>query len=118
MFSPSMAWLSSRALILGICFSFVTGGAALQAQSAVLVVDAFNKKVHVAADAQAKRAVGGLAKIATAMVTLDWAEASQMCIRDSLRGIPCRRAIRRRCRVTRPATPCRRATRRRCQCLR
>lgn len=78
MFSPSMAWLSSRALILGICFSFVTGGAALQAQSAVLVVDAFNKKVHVAADAQAKRAVGGLAKIATAMVTLDWAEASKV----------------------------------------
>lgn len=78
MFSPSMAWLSSRALILGICFSFVTGGAALQAQSAVLVVDAFNKKVHVAADAQSKRPVGGLAKIATAMVTLDWAEASKV----------------------------------------
>ena len=78
MFSPSMAWLSSRALILGICLSFVTGGAALQAQSAVLVVDAFNKKVHVAADAQSKRPVGGLAKIATAMVTLDWAEASKV----------------------------------------
>jgi D-alanyl-D-alanine carboxypeptidase (penicillin-binding protein 5/6) len=78
MFSPSMAWLSSRALILGICFSFVTGGTALQAQSAVLVVDAFNKKVHVAADAQSKRPVGGMAKIATAMVTLDWAEASKV----------------------------------------
>lgn len=73
-----MAWLSSRALTLGICFSFITGGAALQAQSAVMVVDAFNKKVHVAANAQAKRPVGGLAKIATAMVTLDWAEASRV----------------------------------------
>lgn len=65
-------------MILGICFSFITGGAVLQAQSAVMVVDAFNKKVHVAADAHAKRPVGGLAKIATAMVTLDWAEASKV----------------------------------------
>jgi D-alanyl-D-alanine carboxypeptidase len=78
MFSPSMAWLSSRALILGIGFSFLISGTALQAQSAVLVVDAFNKKVHVAADAQSKRPVGGIAKIATAMVTLDWAEASKV----------------------------------------
>ncbi len=78
MFSPSMAWLSSRTLFLGICFTFILGGSALQAQSAVLVVDAFNKKVHVAADALSKRPVGGLAKIATAMVTLDWAEASKV----------------------------------------
>lgn len=78
MFSPSMAWFSSRASILGICFTFITGGTVLQAQSAVMVVDAFNKKVHVAADAQSKRPVGGLAKIATAMVTLDWAEASKV----------------------------------------
>ncbi len=73
-----MARLSSRALILGISFSFITGAAALRAQSAVMVVDAFNKKVHVAADALAKRPVGGMAKIATAMVTLDWAEASKV----------------------------------------
>lgn len=73
-----MSRLCSRALILGTCFIFVTSGAALQAQSAVLVVDSFNKKVHVAADAQAKRPVGGIAKIATAMVTLDWAEASKV----------------------------------------
>ena len=78
MFSPSMAWLSSRVLILGICFTFITGSTALQAQSAVMVVDAFNKKVHVAADAQSKRPVGGMAKIATAMVTLDWADASHV----------------------------------------
>lgn len=50
----------------------------LRAQSSVLVVDAFNKKIHVAGNAHAKRAVGGLAKIATAMVTLDWAEASRV----------------------------------------
>jgi D-alanyl-D-alanine carboxypeptidase (penicillin-binding protein 5/6) len=78
MFSPSMACFSARTSILGICFTFVTGSAALQAQSAVMVVDAFNKKVHVAADAQSKRSVGGIAKIATAMVTLDWADASHV----------------------------------------
>jgi len=78
MFSPSMAWFPIRASILGICFTLATSATALRAQAAVLVVDAFNKKVHVAADALTKRPVGGLAKIATAMVTLDWAEASRV----------------------------------------
>ena len=48
------------------------------AQSAVIVTDAYNRKVHVAAQANDKRPVGGLAKIAAAMVTLDWAEASKV----------------------------------------
>lgn len=52
--------------------------AALRAQSAVIAVDAFNRKVHIARSANDKRPVGGLAKIATAMVTLDWAEASNV----------------------------------------
>jgi serine-type D-Ala-D-Ala carboxypeptidase (penicillin-binding protein 5/6) len=47
------------------------------AQSSVMVVDSYNRKVHVAGNANQKRPVGGLAKIATAMVTLDWAEASK-----------------------------------------
>lgn len=47
------------------------------AQAAVLAADSFNRKVHVASQANDKRPVGGLAKIATAMVTLDWAEASK-----------------------------------------
>ena len=58
-----------RALIPGLVFSLLTAAPALLAQSSVLVVDAFNKKVHVAGNAQTKRPVGGLAKIATAMVT-------------------------------------------------
>ncbi len=73
-----MAWFPIRASILGICFTLATGATALRAQAAVLVVDAFNKKVHVASDALTKRPVGGLAKIATAMVALDWAEASRV----------------------------------------
>jgi len=78
MFSPNMARPSFRASISGLCLLFATGTTALQAQSSVMVVDAFNKKVHVAGNPNAKRAVGGLAKIATAMVTLDWAEASKV----------------------------------------
>ncbi len=52
--------------------------APLLAQSSVIVVDSFNRKVHVAGDANRHCAVGGLAKIATGMVTLDWAEASKV----------------------------------------
>lgn len=54
--------------------------AAALAQSAVMVVDQSNRKVHVAANANQKRAVGGLAKIATAMVVIDWSEASQVSL--------------------------------------
>ena len=49
----------------------------LLAQSSVIVVDSFNRKVHVAGNANRHCVVGGLAKIATGMVTLDWAEASK-----------------------------------------
>lgn len=77
MFSPDMFWRPCRALILTAVIAF-TAVSTVCGQSAVLVVDAFNKKVHVAGNATAKRPVGGLAKIATAMVTLDWAEASRV----------------------------------------
>lgn len=48
------------------------------AQASVIVVDSFNRKVHVAGNANARRAVGGLAKIATGMVALDWSVASKV----------------------------------------
>lgn len=57
------------------------------AQSAVMVVDQSNRKVHIAANANQKRAVGGLAKIATAMVVLDWAEASKVSL-NVLASVP------------------------------
>jgi serine-type D-Ala-D-Ala carboxypeptidase (penicillin-binding protein 5/6) len=50
----------------------------LFAQSSVIVVDASNRKIHVAGNPSAKRSVGGLAKIATTMVALDWSEASKV----------------------------------------
>lgn len=63
--------LLATAVLLG---SVVQAGAA----SAVAVVDLFNRKVHVASEANEKRAVGGLAKIVSTMVALDWAEASKV----------------------------------------
>ncbi len=62
-----------------LCCTVLLAGLAreLPAQSAVIVVDAYNRKVHVANAANDKRAVGGLAKIAATMVALDWAEASK-----------------------------------------
>lgn len=77
MFPPSMTRSALRLSILAL-FIFLSVPASTLAQSSVLVTDAFNKKVHVAGNANAKRPVGGLAKIATAMVTLDWAEASRV----------------------------------------
>lgn len=65
-------------------FTFALLGAAwsssAHAQSSVIVVDQSNRKVHVASNANQRRAVGGLAKIATAMVVLDWAEASKVSL--------------------------------------
>jgi len=77
MFPPDISRFSCRVLILTALFT-LTAATTVCGQSAVLVVDAFNKKVHVAGNAAAKRPVGGLAKIATAMVTLDWAAASNV----------------------------------------
>ena len=67
----SLSFLSLLVLLLVSSLATSVG-----AQSAVMVVDQSNRKVHVAANANDKRAVGGLAKIATAMVVLDWSEAS------------------------------------------
>ena len=68
----------SRFLCTLAAIASVAGApSAVTAQSAVLSADTFNRKVHVASDGNSRRAVGGLAKIATAMVTLDWSEASR-----------------------------------------
>jgi serine-type D-Ala-D-Ala carboxypeptidase (penicillin-binding protein 5/6) len=60
---------------------------ALHAQSSVVVVDMANKKIHVEANAAQKRPVGGMAKIATAMVALDWADAGKVPL-QSLAEVP------------------------------
>ena len=80
MFSQNAIKVRARkALLVALA---VAGGAVsfskAAAQSAVIAVDAYNRKVHVANKATQKRPVGGLAKIVTTMVTLDWAEASKV----------------------------------------
>lgn len=70
--------LKSVTSLLMMVTGFLVIVPSLRAQTAVISTDSFNRKIHVAAQANDRRAVGGLAKIATAMVTLDWAEASKV----------------------------------------
>ncbi len=72
-FSNSLHSLATVALALGL-IGLVPHIS--RAQSSVIAIDTSNRKVHVAANANAKRSVGGLTKIATTMVVLDWSEAS------------------------------------------
>lgn len=65
----------TRYILLSLCLL----GGTLGAQS-IIVVDTYNKKIHVGGNISQKRAVGGIAKIATAMVALDWAEASKVSL--------------------------------------
>ena len=61
-------------LLSGMCL--VTG--ALSAQTSVIAVDVYNKKIHVESGGNTKRPVGGLAKVATALVALDWSDVTKI----------------------------------------
>jgi serine-type D-Ala-D-Ala carboxypeptidase (penicillin-binding protein 5/6) len=74
-------------LSAAISLSLLLSISAAWSQSAVMVVDMANKKIHVEANANQKRPVGGMAKIATAMVALDWADASRVSL-NSLAPVP------------------------------
>jgi|JI10StandDraft_1071094.scaffolds.fasta_scaffold87592_3 D-alanyl-D-alanine carboxypeptidase (penicillin-binding protein 5/6) len=76
MIASKLRTLSSLTLLLMVAALPVKA----RAQSAIMVVDQSNRKVHLAANANDKRAVGGLTKIATAMVVLDWADASKVSL--------------------------------------
>lgn len=79
MFSWKISKTRGRRALLATLVSLSLQGLTSSASaSGVIVVDAYNRKVHVAANATQKRPIGGLAKIATTMVTLDWAEASKV----------------------------------------
>lgn len=71
-----------RLIVLGslitVTGALVGGASRAGAQSAVIAVDLYNRKVHVANEANEKRAIGGLAKIVSTIVALDWAEASKV----------------------------------------
>jgi D-alanyl-D-alanine carboxypeptidase (penicillin-binding protein 5/6) len=51
---------------------------ALHAETSVIAVDVYNKKIHVEQGGNVKRPVGGLAKIATALVALDWSDITKV----------------------------------------
>jgi serine-type D-Ala-D-Ala carboxypeptidase (penicillin-binding protein 5/6) len=79
--APRMSLKSTLVALLAVAAPL------LHAQSSVIVVDSFNRKVHVAGNANQRCAVGGLAKIAAGMVTLDWADASKVGV-NVLAAVP------------------------------
>jgi len=74
--SRHMIALVTSRLLLVLCLL----GGSLAAQS-IIVVDTFNKKIHVGGNISQKRAVGGIAKIATALVAIDWVQGLPQCPR-------------------------------------
>jgi serine-type D-Ala-D-Ala carboxypeptidase (penicillin-binding protein 5/6) len=65
------------ALSLALVFGLFSPGP-LYAQTSVIAVDVYNKKIHVEQTGNVKRPVGGLAKIATALVALDWSDVTKV----------------------------------------
>jgi D-alanyl-D-alanine carboxypeptidase len=59
-----------------VCSFFMLG--AIHAQTSVIAVDVYNKKIHVEQGGNVKRPVGGLAKIAAALVALDWSDVTKV----------------------------------------
>jgi D-alanyl-D-alanine carboxypeptidase (penicillin-binding protein 5/6) len=66
--------LPVAALVLWV---LATVSGTLHAQS-LIAVDVYNKKIHMERGAAVKRPVGGLAKVATALVVLDWADVTKV----------------------------------------
>ena len=61
---------------LALFAAFLPSAVSAQAPESVMVVEAHSGKILVAANASAKRPVASLTKIATAVVTVDWATAT------------------------------------------
>lgn len=58
----------------------LTAASEVSAQSSAFAVDVYNKKIHLESGGKQKRPVGGLTKVATALVVLDWSEASRVSL--------------------------------------
>ncbi len=71
------AFLIRKTLLLGLAAALLSARSA-EAQASVIAVDLYNKKIHVASGLDVKRPVGGLAKIATALVALDWSDVTKV----------------------------------------
>ena len=66
-------------LSLALSFCLLSVGS-LRADTSVIAVDVYNKKIHVEQGAGSKRPVGGLAKVATALVALDWSDVTKVSL--------------------------------------
>jgi D-alanyl-D-alanine carboxypeptidase (penicillin-binding protein 5/6) len=71
-----------------LLFVFLALAAALQAQEAHIVVEAYSGKVLSAENSTAKRPVASLTKMATAIVAVDWATATETDIATHLIRVP------------------------------
>jgi D-alanyl-D-alanine carboxypeptidase (penicillin-binding protein 5/6) len=61
---------------------------AAQAPESVMVVEAYSGKILIAANATAKRPIASLTKIATAVVTVDWASATDTDLGSTTITVP------------------------------
>src|SRR6187399_1265587 len=76
---PRVSLCRRNLLVLSSVLAFgLSSIGALCAQSSVIAVDVYNKKIHVEQGGNVKRPVGGLAKIATALVALDWSDVTKV----------------------------------------
>lgn len=79
--SENLCVLLCRRNALALCSVLALGLSsigALSAQTSVIAVDVYNKRIHVEQGGNVKRPVGGLAKIATALVALDWSDVTKV----------------------------------------
>lgn len=72
------ASIPPRFVVLLAILSGLMAVGKVSAQSSALVVDVYNKKIHLESGGNVKRPVGGLTKVATALVALDWSEATRV----------------------------------------
>lgn len=83
MSAPSLvsALFRRNVLALSLALSFCLPSLGpLRADTSVIAVDVYNKKIHVEQGANSKRPVGGLAKVATALVALDWSDVTKVSL--------------------------------------
>jgi serine-type D-Ala-D-Ala carboxypeptidase (penicillin-binding protein 5/6) len=92
MISRAFLPLSLLSLVMASCATTTGGGGTSgpgpdSGGPAYIVVDAFNKKIHNARNPDARRQVASLTKVATGLVVLDWARATQTNL-NSLATVP------------------------------
>jgi D-alanyl-D-alanine carboxypeptidase (penicillin-binding protein 5/6) len=73
---------------VAVSMVMLTLGASGQESESVMVVEAYSGKILVASNASAKRPIASLTKIATAVVTVDWATATNTDLGTAVITVP------------------------------